>query len=436
MAVSLATLTTRRTALVAEMRAAQADAETGPGEGVMTPEQQAAFDAMKVALTNLENAIANRAAVDDLDRQTRGLQIGGGSADQFEVAARGFNIARALAGAAGLHVDDGPEREISRELQKRSGKSIEGFLIPFQALSTRVEQRVLAPTGGGAGLVGTYLDASQYIDALRAALVCAKAGCRYLTGLDTLIDIPALSVVAQATWVADGSAIPTDAAETFGKISLRPRLLGGLVEFTRAQLITSTPAVQDAVRNDLVQVLARGIDAAVISGSGGLDPRGVLNQVGIGSVAISANGGPLTWAAVLALVESVQVANAPEDHQAFVGNPKVRAQLMNTLKFPGVSGSMAVMDKADDLGGYPYFSTTLCPANGTKGTGSNLSTLIFGSWPEVLVGIWGAGVEILVNPWGSPQFAAGSVQVRALINADVALRHSASFAAISDIAAP
>jgi hypothetical protein len=75
------------------------------------------------------------------------------------------------------------------------------------------------------------------------------------------------------------------------------------------------------------------------------------------------------------------------------------------------------------------------PSNGTKGTGTGLSSLIYGAWSEVLIGMWGDGVEVLVNPYGSTQFAAGSVQVRVLVNADVQLRHIGSFAAITDAVA-
>lgn len=436
MTIPLTVLIARRDKKIEEMHAAQRAAnEADPENGTMDEAAQAAFDEMKAALAKLEAAISNRAALDDSDRQTRGLQIGGGSRDDFLTVARDFNITRALAGACGLQVDDGAEREISRELQRRSGRTVEGIMIPLAALHRPVERRVLTPGGTGAGIVGVYLDETQYIDALRAALVVARLGARYLTGLDTNIDLPRLSATATASWVADGSGIPTDTTEAFNKISLRPHLLGGIVEFTRNMLITSTPAVQDAARNDLVQVLARGIDAAVLAGTGVLDPLGILNQPGLTIVSGGTNGAGVSWAGVLALMEAVQLANAPDANMGFVGNPRVRAQAMNTLRFAGVAAG-TVMEDPEKLAGYPFASTTLCPANGVKGTGTGLSTLIFGAWSEVLVGIWGEGVEILVNPYGSPQFSAGNVQVRALINADVQIRHIGSFAALTDIAAP
>jgi HK97 family phage major capsid protein len=436
---SMTALIARRAKLRDQMRALQDEADAGDGEGVMTEAQQSAFDTLKQALDALEKAITNRAAIDDIDRQTRGALIGGGRSTnaetQWESRQRDFNICRAIAGAAGLHVDDGPEREISRELAKRSGRAVEGFMIPMHALHKRLEKRILTPTGAAAGLIGTYLDETQYIDALRAQIICARLGARYITGLDTQIDLPALTATATAMWVADGSGITTDTTETFGKVSLRPHHLGGIVEFTRATLLTSTPDVQDAARNDLVQVLARGIDLAALAGTGSPQPTGILNQSGLTVVPLGTNGAALTWAGVLALMETVQLANAPTDGLGFAGNPRVRAALMNTLKFPGTNGSMPVMDDPDRLAGYPFASTTQMPSNGTKGTGTNLSSLIYGAWSDVLIAMWGGGVEVLVNPYGATQFASGNVQVRVMVTADVALRHVASFAAITDIVA-
>jgi hypothetical protein len=434
-------MTTHERRILDQIAAKRAEAEemlNKAPDGVLGADEQKAWDTLMTAIEALKTALTNRSALDDLDREKRGTRIpgGGGAGDRpFETAARAFNILRAIAGACGLHVDDGPEREISRELALRSGRPVEGFLIPLQALHRPLERRVLTPGGTGAGIIGTFLDESQYVDALRAQIVCARLGARYITGLDTQIDLPRLSTVATATWVADGSGIATDTTEAFDKISLRPHMLGGIVEFTRNMLITSTPAVQDAARNDLVQVLARGIDLAVLAGSGGVQPTGILNTTGLTIVPIGTNGGAMAWPNVLALMEAVQLANAPDTENAFVGNPKIRASLMDTLKFPSVSGSMPIMDSPDLLAGYPFASTTQMPSNGTKGSGTGLSSLIFGSWSEVLIGMWGDGVEVLVNPYGSTQFAAGSVQVRVLVNADVQLRHIGSFAAITDAVA-
>lgn len=433
MSVTLASLTAKRAKLRNDMLAMQRRAEEAdPENATMSSEQQAAFDAMKVALANLEASIANRAATDAFERAEAGRTLSGGD-KQLELAKRAFRPGIAIAGASGLRVDDGPEREISAELARRSGRKVEGIMIPFESFHRPIERRVVTPAGAGAGIIGTYLDESLYVDALRAAIVGTKLGARYVTGLDTNIDIPRLAATAQAQWVADGSPIATDTSEAFDKVSLRPHTVGAICEFTRFMLLTSTPFVQDAVRNDMVQVIARALDLALLNGTGGVQPIGILGQLPAANILsdASGNGGWLTWQKILGLMLTVQNANAPDTALGFVGNPSVRASAMNTLKFPG-SISTPVMENPDSLAGYPFQSTTQIPLN-TKGTGTNLSTLIYGAWDQAMFALFGDGVEVLTNPYGNPQFSSGNVQVRVIATADVGVLHPQAFAAFQDL---
>jgi hypothetical protein len=68
----------------------------------------------------------------------------------------------------------------------------------------------------------------------------------------------------------------------------------------------------------------------------------------------------------------------------------------------------------------------------TKGTGTNLSGLIFGDFNSVLVGLWG-GLELVVNPFSKDTQALVRVTIHQF--ADVQLRHAESFSAIKDMIA-
>ena len=74
--------------------------------------------------------------------------------------------------------------------------------------------------------------------------------------------------------------------------------------------------------------------------------------------------------------------------------------------------------------------TTLMPSDITKGTGKNLSAMLFGNFADVIVGQWG-GLDIIVDPYTLKK----SAQVEITMNAwhDVFVRHDESFAAIKDI---
>jgi len=80
----------------------------------------------------------------------------------------------------------------------------------------------------------------------------------------------------------------------------------------------------------------------------------------------------------------------------------------------------------------PRAFTTNVPATLTKGTGTNLSAVIYGDFSQLFVALRGDGVDVLVNPFDSTTYLKGNVQVRTLCNCDVELRHPEAFAVIKD----
>ena len=69
------------------------------------------------------------------------------------------------------------------------------------------------------------------------------------------------------------------------------------------------------------------------------------------------------------------------------------------------------------------------PSNLTKGSGTNLSAVIYGNFADLLIGLYGT-LEILVDPY--TDFAKGTTGIRALQSIDIAVRHAESFAAMQD----
>ncbi len=438
--VSVRQLVERRAGFQRQMRAMLDDADAVGGAdatGALSPDNLARWTQLKTLIDELDASIAQRSLVDDWERRADGTPIGNGDR-HLDRELRSFSIVRAIAAGAGLDVDAAREREISQEIARRSRRSFNGIAVPLAALRRPVEQRVITtttPTGTpGGSLIMTELDGGQYIDLLRAALVIRKLGARYLTGLTSNVDIPRLAQAAASGWVAENTPL-TLSDEGFDKVSLRPKHAGAMVEFSRNMLQQSTPAIEDLVRADLAAVLARTLDAAAIDGTGTAnDPVGILNTTGIGTVALGANGGAVTWTGILELIEQVESNNVGDDARAFIGNAKFKAQAMQTLKETGVAAGF-IMDEPGEIAGYTYANTNLVPSAGAKGTGTGLSSLIYGNWSDLLVGLW-SELDILVNPYDSTAYPKGNIMLRAMMTCDIQLRHPQSFAAITDIAAP
>lgn len=179
-------------------------------------------------------------------------------------------------------------------------------------------------------------------------------------------------------------------------------------------------------------VVAEVVEVEVGKGGGTNEPTGILGTSGIGSVAMGDNGAAITWDAVIDLIAELETDNA--EGTAFLTNTKVRKSGRKTLKVSGDAGAGFIWQEPNTLAGYNAAVTNLVPSNGSKGTGNNLSSLIFGNFSDLLIGYWSA-FDLLVNPYESTAYSKGNVQVRGMLTMDIAVRHPESFAAITDLVA-
>ena len=405
--------------------------------GTLTDAAQAAWNDLEGAMEKLKSAIAMRARMDDAERRGGGVALTGTGDGRLDAdISRRYSLARLLRHRAGLGGDAGFETEVSAELARRSGREPEGVFMPLSALAP-VERRVtttaLPSTGPGGNVIGTYLDPALFIAPLYAAMRVRQAGATVISGLTSNIDMPQQSQSVVGSWVAENTPL-TFTDPGFQRVSLRPKHYGTISEFSRNILQQSTPDIETILRNDMVNVIARGLDAAAIAGTGPASnqPLGVLNQ-NIAVVPLGTNGGPLTWGAVLELIEAVEVYNVGDDSRAFIGNARVKASAAQTPKVAGVALGF-IQDDPNMMAGYKFLSTMLMPSTGTKGSGVNLSSLLYGNFSDLCIGLW-SECDILVNPYESVAYSKGNVQVRAMMTCDIAVRHVQSFAAIEDIVA-
>lgn len=351
---------------------------------------------------------------------------------------RNYSLVKAIrASIAGNWKEAGFEKECSDEIAKRQNKETGGFFMPMNITldQTRATYNVGTAAQGG-NLVATDLLAGSFIDILRNKALVVQLGAKMLSGLVGNVDIPRQSAATSTFWVTEGTAI-TQAEATFDKVSLSPKQIGALSKMTRLMLQQGTPDIEALVRNDLATVIALGIDAAAIGGAGtGGVPRGILNQSGIGSVALGTNGGAITMDSIIDLETSVATANADVAPLAYLTNAKQVGALKklkdttNNYIWVGSEDVGMAPGTPGMLNGYPVGRSNQVPSNLTKGSGTNLSAVIFGNFSDLIIGEWGA-LEILPNQYGS-LYTSGGVDIRALQTVDIAVRQAASFAAIVD----
>ena len=397
----------KKAAKVAEARTLLNTAE---GENrSLNAAEQAAFDGLKTAITDLEGQEQRAQFVEEAERRTAGEPV-----DKSRTDLEGrINIVEAIAAHAENRSLTGALAEYNAE-QKRQGVQAKGVLIP-QSL---FEKRAAQTTTTAAGIVPEDFRADQFVGLLRNSMVVQSLGARVLPNLRGDVTIPRQATTSTAQWLAEGDAL-TDSGMTFNSIGLKPKHVGAITELSRQLLQQSNPSIEALVRDDFINVVSLAIDKALIHGDGVKEPEGLLTAAtGTGTLAT------LSWATVLTVLQGLALKNIMPN--AWLTHPKVATILRKTLREAGLPGYL--LDNGQ-LAGVPVAVTNqLAEKAGAPAKGR----IIVGDFSEMIVGTWGS-VDILTNPYAEGPYSRGAVQVRILTTCDMVPRREDAFTVIEDI---
>lgn len=400
----------------------------------LTPDEVAAFDAIMADVdslsqliqktTKLEQAEAAADAVEASLKQSAGRIS---RPEPIHADVERYSIVRALRTFTEKGRLDGLEAEVSDELAKKSGRSPQGFFLP---LDMPIQKFGNLDKTTGAGGLNTTVDYSNFIDLLRNKMLVKQLGASVLSDLNGTVQIPKQTGGATAYWInADGSATITASNQTIGQVPLAPVTVGALTAYTRAFLKQTSMDVESFVQNDLATVVALEMDRVVFNGSGsGSEPEGILQNSSVETVALGADGDYPTFAKLVEMETAVAIANADIGKLAYVTTAAGRG-VMKTTEV--AENTARFIWENDQINGYAAYASNQLPSDLTKGAyGEDLSSIIYGNWADVLIGLWG-GLDVVVNPYTGD--AAGSVRITVMQDTDVAFRHVESFCKCVDL---
>ena len=343
---------------------------------------------------------------------------------------REYSLLKAIQESANGNLS-GLEKEVSDEIAHQTGKSARGFYMPTNIGFGKRDQTVGSNSGGGF-LKGTDHLANEFIEAVYAKLVIGSAGARTLTGLKGDVAIPKLSAsVTNSAFVAENSA-PSEGSATFAQVTMSPKTLACFIDVSRKLMLQSDPSVEAVLREDIINTFARKIDEVAIEGGASNHPSGIIASVSNNIVGLGSNGNAIAYTNIVELIKAVEEDNAIRNDAStkFLGNSKVTAKLRTTAKqSSGVEGNF-ILEPNNTMLGYDYLSSSLMPSDLSKGSGSNLSALIFGDFSQVLLGYY-SGVDVVVDPYTGS--SAGTTRLAFFQDMDVAIRDENAFAVCKDI---
>lgn len=291
-------------------------------------------------------------------------------------------------------------------------------------------------TAGGTLVASAML--GELIDLQRNMEAFAAAGAQEVAlPPNGRVQFPKLTAASTAYWVGEGSAI-TDSQPTTGSLELQAKKLGVLVKLNNELLRFASASAEGLVRFDMARAAALKADLAMLEGTGGTQIKGVTTYSGIGThtaAGAAANGDTFLPQDVAAM--EAKLPDAVDAPTAWVMRKSLFAALMNR-RADAVSASdgrgpflfrdnrSVSTGRPTDLYGTPVVRSAQVSATRTKGSGSNLTYILLGYFPDWIVARLGV-MEFLASGHGDTAMANDMTYLRGIQHIDAGPRNPASF---------
>lgn len=411
----------------------------------LTPEEEARVAELRGEVGDLQRKITlfeTRDRFDSLSPEERAARDGGRLGPELPdldgnhpySLVRALNMQLAVREGKGRY--DGLEWEVHQELERHADRRADGIRVPWSLANRslagqagRVERRDLT-TATGAGAIDQNVLGTELITILRNRMVMRAMGARVIAGLTGgAFSLPKQTAASTAYHVAEENA-PTGTNPTFGQVTWTPRTVGAVVNTSRKALLQTSLDFEAITRADLVASIALEFDRVGVNGAGNNhQPMGVLQDPSVAIVAIGTNGGDPTWAMAVELETTVAVGNADVGSMGYLTSNHGRGKLKTTPKIGTTYPTF--LWESNEVNGYRAMASNQVPSNLGKGSGTNLTALIFGNFESATYGLW-SGLDILVDPYTGS--STGAVKITCFQDYDFALRYSESFAKCVDMA--
>lgn len=400
-----------KTADLMEQRAAIVDRMNA----AHTSDDNAAFETAENELRSIDTKLSRQRTIDAAERAERGKPLNGSTDEHLSRELRQFSVSRMIAHKAGLSVDAGREIEMQAELAKRAGKAAQGFYVPTEVFERRVQT-----TANAGDIVPTDYRPDLFVNALTATAVVRSLGATVLDGLTGNVEIPRETDSPNVAWVAENSALSvTDAG--FDSLTLSPHHVGALSEISRNMIQQTSPSVEQLLRGMMARDIALEIDRAAINGTGvGAEPLGLLNDTDVETEAYTTD----LFTTAANMIAAADLANVT-DQRGFLSTNGVKSVAMKAL-----DANNRPIGVAGIFHNEPIRFSNQAP-NGL-GEGDDEHALIYGYWPDFLIGVW-SQLDVLVNPYAETAYSKGNLLIRAMATVDFGIRRPASFIAATGI---
>jgi HK97 family phage major capsid protein len=386
-----------------------------------SPEEASEFDTRAAEIVALDAQIVRAEQIEETE--TRAAAANGApvvpEVPEGEQKRAVFSIHKAIRSQMRNGSLEGVEKEAHEKAfaeAREANITTQGVVIPIN----RAAQTVTNDSGTkGGNLVAT--DLQEPIAFLRPAPLMETMGATYLTGLTGNLRFPKNEGGIVASW--EGETDKTDeSANTYGYVDSIPKRLSVTVPISLQNLMQSSIDLEMYTINEINQAIANALDLAAVNGTGTGQPLGILNNTNVNAIATGTNGSAPSWDMIVDAETSVFVENANAARMNYLVNPKTRGKLKKTKHEAGDLNYIMGVD--GNVNGYASAVSNHIPSNLAKGTGTNLSAMIFGDFSQLLINQWGF-MDLSVDEFSRKK--EGLVEVTVNVFADVLVKQPKAF---------
>jgi HK97 family phage major capsid protein len=316
--------------------------------------------------------------------------------------------------------EQGLEADASRAARGEYGADLsfrpEGIIVPGEVIlgdnqerlvNFSAQQRTLTASNfaQAGALVGEEQE-SVFSKYLFPASIVFGLGANFLGGLTAMkgggsgtVSVPRITTANEGEWLGEYDAASTARDLTAALTTATPRRVVA-TQVVSNQLLKQGAETEAVLWRVLLAGVAAAIDRAALAGIGGKQPLGLLGMPGVGEISLGTDGGAPTLAALNSAEAAPLASNVPLARGGYAVSVNARTKLKNSQKATGTSTYLLeTADGRDYVNGFRGFGTKLLPDTLTKGSGTNLGSIVFGAdWSNLSVVQW-AGIEIVSDPY-------------------------------------
>lgn len=269
----------------------------------------------------------------------------------------------------------GLEREASREIAKRLGRTPNGFFIEYGSL----KREITVGAGTADKLVATELMVSNFLDLLYSRMIFGRdLNVKMITGLVGDLDFPRKTSSSRAYYINEGG-IATESDINFGSEKMSPKTVSAKVKYSRKTGQQTSLDMEALVIEDIINAINLRTQEAYIQGAGGDEPLGLLFQDGVQLF----DGANFSFDSAVDMETLLDDMNIPLDQAAWLTTPLVKGALRKKRIEAGQVEKLCMGDRMLER---RVLSTKMTPAN-------NLALF---DPSEIIIGVWGI-LDLQIN---------------------------------------